>query len=762
MNEAEFEAHSQATIQTIFPTLHGQIQQQRTFTLRFGHHAITIDGKQRFKAGGRCDILLQVQNIPRIMFELKRPGQVLDDDDRDQGISYARLLDPMPPFTVVSNGADVRIYQTFDRQELNVTTLGQADLQRALQFALQSAAAGREEAVRTLLDRQPESWVAVVRGETTRALSLQRGHPADVTRPLATGFSIRRGATAAVLNALRGNEPVVALTGPPLAGKTNVLARVCELGAASRFAFLYVDMRRCRQGVFRALSHQFSRGTSVPISVNDLRRWLARAAPGTATPRLVLVLDGWPDSSSGALIEDVDELLLMAEEGSVQIVFAVDDSVYDGVRSIPGRSTLTALGQAVRVAVGELSRGEFEMFARQLRAERRIHFMPGAEHAKPFRSPSLLRTYVGLIPPPPQNIPGGAFLLPSVVGVEMLQQSGRLLSTLVELEDDLQRFAEAVATDAADKTRDALVGLDVHRTGRVRLRTAERVLGAARLKRLRAQGYCTLSGGANRTALAGINAPETLAAAAAHFAANRLSEQLSRGRTAAAVRAVTRDIESLPYAEIVGARAIALTSRRGVDVSDVVSALMQSPPTFGALGPGARIAVQIPGRGHVELELEEATDGVLIGNPHPWLLLSYLAMLEHAEDQRLASLRRDIIEAVGSVGHVFRGSADFSPADMPPTFQHDIPGVGSVLCPDFGIIEPVTEAIRRLYSEAPADALVLITRAAAGQNIPLAWRLFHAFRFAEPTPHTAQIAAAMTALSRLIEQVVAIIAQQHG
>jgi hypothetical protein len=113
-------------------------------------------------------------------------------------------------------------------------------------------------------------------GETERALARQRGHVADLTRPLANGFVLSRTAVATVLNSLSSSKPVVALTGPPLVGKTNVLARVCDLGTKKRFVFLYVDMRRCRQGDFLALSHQFLRGISVPISVGDLRRWLAR------------------------------------------------------------------------------------------------------------------------------------------------------------------------------------------------------------------------------------------------------------------------------------------------------------------------------------------------------------------------------------------------------------------------------------------------------------------------------------------------------
>jgi hypothetical protein len=98
-NEATFEARLDAAISKTTPLIaRARITHQDSFGLHFGHHAITIDGKARFDAEGRGDVLLAIDAIPRVMFELKRPGEPLTDDDRDQGISYARLLEPMPPF----------------------------------------------------------------------------------------------------------------------------------------------------------------------------------------------------------------------------------------------------------------------------------------------------------------------------------------------------------------------------------------------------------------------------------------------------------------------------------------------------------------------------------------------------------------------------------------------------------------------------------------------------------------------------------------
>ena len=60
-------------------------------------------GKNKY-ARGRSDILCKRHNKNIFVIELKNDLLPITDDDRDQGISYARLLDDIAPFTIISNG----------------------------------------------------------------------------------------------------------------------------------------------------------------------------------------------------------------------------------------------------------------------------------------------------------------------------------------------------------------------------------------------------------------------------------------------------------------------------------------------------------------------------------------------------------------------------------------------------------------------------------------------------------------------------------
>lgn len=120
-NEATFEAHLGAVLKTLFPAGGVSVTHQFQFSLRLGHHDKKIDGRKGWVSKGRLDVLLSSGSEHAAVLELKHEDLDLTDDDRDQGLSYARLLQPMPPLVIVSNGRVTRFYTTIDGSPWIVT-----------------------------------------------------------------------------------------------------------------------------------------------------------------------------------------------------------------------------------------------------------------------------------------------------------------------------------------------------------------------------------------------------------------------------------------------------------------------------------------------------------------------------------------------------------------------------------------------------------------------------------------------------------------
>ncbi|MES0110027.1 hypothetical protein [Mesorhizobium sp. M0013] len=94
--EADLEAAIERAIAKVFPWLsNGEIRHQIKFSFTFGRAKIEVDGVSQFRKEARADIILYRGDRPLAVLELKREGNSLSDDDEAQGLSYARVVNPM-------------------------------------------------------------------------------------------------------------------------------------------------------------------------------------------------------------------------------------------------------------------------------------------------------------------------------------------------------------------------------------------------------------------------------------------------------------------------------------------------------------------------------------------------------------------------------------------------------------------------------------------------------------------------------------------
>lgn len=92
---------------------------EQSFSVRFGKNVARIDtGKQITEGHPRLDILAKRNNRNLFVVEVKTDDQDLTEDDRDQAVNYARLLDDMAPIAVVTNGKEFKLYKVGNKEEI--------------------------------------------------------------------------------------------------------------------------------------------------------------------------------------------------------------------------------------------------------------------------------------------------------------------------------------------------------------------------------------------------------------------------------------------------------------------------------------------------------------------------------------------------------------------------------------------------------------------------------------------------------------------
>src|ERR1700741_1473920 len=88
-------------------------------TMEFEKTIVVNEGRK--KKSIFADIVVYTnksKETPLIVIDTKSPKEILSKQDRDQVISYARLLPKIAPLAILTNGTITHIYQTIDKSRI--------------------------------------------------------------------------------------------------------------------------------------------------------------------------------------------------------------------------------------------------------------------------------------------------------------------------------------------------------------------------------------------------------------------------------------------------------------------------------------------------------------------------------------------------------------------------------------------------------------------------------------------------------------------
>ncbi|QNI35873.1 hypothetical protein [Edaphobacter albus] len=713
MNEATFESHLATALLSLFPTpLRTQVETQRVFTLKLGHNTFEIDARKTLQRG-RGDVILSVAEKPTVLLELKGPEIALTDEDVEQGLSYARLHRPMIPLLAVTNGASTELYATFDGKKLDGTSIDEKVLAQVLQRGSQLASSAREEAIRSIIGGSPETWAAALRAETKRLLEDLKAQRSDFTKPLSSDFSLPRRATAILGGGFSiAGEKALALVGPPLSGKTNVIAELCCRAEEFSLAPLYIDCMEASdllEEISRALTD--SLGTSIPRDqVYDWLR-LGMGTTGDDRPRLLLILDSLFPSDSAELMKQASQLLGSAGD-KFSILYALTDGDWDRVRSVPGRMTLSKLGRhAKAVMMRELTDDELEVAQTNLREGERT-LLPNPEQFElSMRQPHILRLMMSLEDDKEEMPEGMVRRVPPVLPTTFLRALWDRTATSSELRADYLALANCYFQDSPARQQSVhltAIGMGI---GVISLEGAQAHLTSEVFNRLLAQGHIKRIPLLSSVVIVP-TVPELLSAACVPVLMPMLLKRVEMEGEEAATNALLRWTRSLALGDRVAASVlIDLALRDAALFFEIAGRLMELEPheelkdsgNFLMQAPGGHLVELIYDGDALRLKFEDGTEQELewpedegplrlLTDIHPWQILSHLSYAGIAINQEPGPvlIAPSIFMRVGKFRATLRdvGRPSFEHASS--VYEHALPGYGSVPCPARGIVEAIT------------------------------------------------------------------------
>lgn len=723
MNEADFQASIVARIQEALPLLKGQIRVERYLHLKLGHHEIKINGASTEKQSvkGRSDVVVFLDDVPLILAELKAPSVKITDDDIGQGLSYARLHQPMVPLVLVTNGApgSTHFIRTYDGSSVSTDQADAEALRKALASASELAAESVRGAIRGLLGSEPSVWREILLRWNCEGIASRSGAVGEFRRSIADKFQIPREAAKEVTDCLSDGTPVVVLHGPPLAGVTCVMAQLVR--NLPQVPCIYIDSRSAGD-VLQFIANRLSRELSTGISKDDLRQWLNT---GQSLAGLTLLIDGAP---VGAL----EELLDIAEAGLLNIVFGLDSWTWASLTTRPGRSEETSLARLAReVELTELSSGEFEDACKIIWDDFNATFLPGAEFVPDLRVPRTLRMVVSQIPAknPRRTFAAesgdeytAAVLIPPIPIYDILERASSIYGADPKLKHDLSRLASAFLADIRENGVNPERIVETFGVPSIDADVLEENAGEQRTQRLSDQGIIHWTDTRSLGPRIVVRLPELLA----HHVSVQWTTELRKAESDEAAVERLHQILGLshfvPYGDLSVAAAV-VRLKDGKRIYALAQALQERAPEESRLQEGAVIELLTTDKKGIRIHFGEGMDERVPGDMQAWLVLSHLAQIRADFGENESSVNMAIFAGIGNSEDLVYSPPPWKLSEIPGFHFHEVPGVGSLLCASSGIIEPLLQAMYFHALWRPEEFKQLVEHAIEKEKVFLAWRL---------------------------------------
>lgn len=685
------------------------IKHQTTFSFTFGRRKISVDGLKSAKA--RADVILYNKDEPLAVFELKRSGVPLKNEDIDQGLSYARLLSPIAPLVIVTNGSDTRIIETHSGSDWSHDEQPTKKIfDKLISNAAKVAEDNINSAIETLMGTSSTVWQQAVQFTSQEKISELTESLDKPALPFAKDFLIPRKTTNEALYQVNEGKKLILVEGAPMIGKSSVLREIVfQSENIPELTTLYIEARAGRS-ILQNLADMLAQSLEWSVSAEEVRTWLKRLSKANKNQKLLLAIDNW-SINDREITEEIRDLSSSFFGDGLVVICALNDSVAEEVvHNSDGRSLSVIGRRATRLSVKVLDDEEFQESEKVL-SSHKIHLMNGARASSEFRQPWILRALFSNMAVKAKNIVSEAFLLlPPMLSLSLISLTRERFYH--EKQRRLfQKIAAGLLDDIEDQHRDPSLVLSTFEISLVRRSSLEKHINNSDLQWLIDAGFLRSAIHRSDEPVLYVGLPELLASELAKLIAQEFIQRELAYQEAADWFSYIAS--SVPIGDVIVAQAMLdIVSKRKKLPINLIMALLENSPKKERLNPGSRFLMYSPEDKQIEIAykqdgtMEAEIDGRLhtitsdevelpeaYANCDAWLVLSHFASMPFAVDENGEEKRFDpwLLLQLGIANLVLHRPEGYFA--MRTLHIHKVPDIGEMVCHKEGVVEPITYAI---------------------------------------------------------------------
>ncbi|PFT28958.1 type I restriction enzyme HsdR N-terminal domain-containing protein [Bacillus cereus] len=259
----------------------------------------------------------ELRNI--ILVEVKRENHTIEQKDIEQAINYARLLDEIAPYSVVTNGRNTRIFDTITKLELTNTDLSKSSF-IVSGYNLTISENIREIALKTFIGLDRKNLLNFCQLQSERNFNDIRSKTIS-NKSIIDGIHCNRNKYMSEFkNFMNSKSKIYAVIGNSGVGKTNYLYSLWE-SYKDHFPILFYSAGLLNQRLINAIHEDFQFLLNQEYSISELIRRFDDITKRHEDQRFYIIIDGLDEHPNNIeLRNELNDLIKKIQDSNIFLI----------------------------------------------------------------------------------------------------------------------------------------------------------------------------------------------------------------------------------------------------------------------------------------------------------------------------------------------------------------------------------------------------------------------------------------------------------
>lgn len=299
-----------------------------SFHIKLGKSVYKVDtDEMRKTASPRLDVLVKNKDGKNLfIMELKADDINISKDDINQGCSYAKQLDQIAPFTIITNGKTTKIFDSITKQEVTKKIqIGDFDYTPSIEEDLKF----RYEALRDFIGLSTENLAIFSELQIKDRMSNIKGVDSGSQEKYIPKLFIPRESLCEDFEEfLNSDSACFSIIGESGTGKTDAICDLALKYASSEkpkvLAYFYNATELSRK-IMANISEDFNLNFSEQNGAESIIKRLSNLTDKNT----VLFFDAIDENNSKGFSKELDDFVRILKNNNIKICFTCKDTEYD-------------------------------------------------------------------------------------------------------------------------------------------------------------------------------------------------------------------------------------------------------------------------------------------------------------------------------------------------------------------------------------------------------------------------------------------------